>query len=55
MRLYDPTLDALVEEQRRVVAALPPGPPPPPPGSLLPGVDQALPGGPDLKDRKSVV
>lgn len=52
LALYDPTLDALVEEQRRVVAALPPGPPPPPPpGALLPGVDQALPGRPDLKVR----
>jgi acetyl esterase len=52
MRLYDPTLDTLVEEQRRVIAALPPGPPPPPPaGALLPGVDQALPGRSDLKVR----
>ena len=51
MRLYDPTLDALVEEQRRVIAALPPGPPPPPAGALLPGVDQALPGRPDLTVR----
>lgn len=52
MRLYDPSLDALVEEQRRVIAALPQGrPPPPPPASLLPGVDQALPGRPDLKVR----
>ncbi len=45
MPLYDPSLDALVEEQRRVVAGLPPGSPPPAPrDTLVPAIEMALPG-----------
>jgi acetyl esterase len=52
MALYDPALAALVDEQRRVVAGLPPGPPPPPPaGSLLPALEEPLPGRADLRLR----